>query len=422
VARRRPPLPHRAVRGVHKTFGDRLSPYSTQLTELELASEIVLGEDADAPPLPEVDPAVEPLVALSQAMIPYLERPPCLVSFSGGRDSSIVLAVATAVARREGLEAPIPITYRFPAAPETDESNWQELVIRHVCPPDWILQAFTDEFDFIGPLAREGLLRHGVTYPPAAFDRLPMLREARDGTLLMGLGGDELLRSWRWVRTASVLAGRVRPAPRDVLRLGAAVAPARVRSSALRRIVPLDLPWLRPDAAEAVKQMFYSYLAAEPFRWDERTRWRARRRDISVAVRGFDLVAEGTGAAIAHPLLAPRFLATLARAGGSLGFGGLADVMRAHFGSVLPKELIARPSKTYFDDVFWGPHSREFMRTWAAESVPIEFVDRRGLLETWRQGKLLGATVLQALWLAAHRTSEGARPACGQVDRPAFRG
>jgi Asparagine synthase len=342
-------------------------------------------------------------------MIPYLERPPCLVSFSGGRDSSIVLAVATAVTRREGLETPTPITYRFPNAPDTDESDWQELVIRQVRPPDWIRQALTDELDLIGPLARECLLRHGVVYPSAAFDRLPMLRQARGGTLLMGVGGDELLRTWRWERTASVLARRVRPAFRDVLRVGAAVAPARVRTSAFRRIAPLNLSWLNPDAAEVVRQSFYSHLAAEPFRWDERTRWRARQRDLTVAVRGFELAAEGTGAAIAHPLLAPDFLAALARAGGSLGFGGVADVMRAHFGSLLPRELISRPSKVYFEDVYWGPRSREFMATWTGESVPVEFVDARGLLETWRRGKLLGAPVLQALWLAGHRTSEGAR-------------
>jgi hypothetical protein len=404
-------LPHRAIRGARKTFGDRLSPYSSQLTELELASEMVLGEDSAAPPLPEVDAGLDPLEALSQAMIPHLERPPCLVSFSGGRDSSIVLAVATAVARREGLELPIPITYRFPNAPDTDESEWQELVVRHVRLPDWIRKVVTDELDLIGPLACECLLRHGVLFPPGAFDRLPMLRAARGGTLLTGDGGDELFRMWRWERTTSVLARRVRPALRDVLRVGGAAAPIRVRALALRRIAPLELPWLRPDAAEAVRQAFYSGLAAEPFRWDERTRWRARQRDLTVALEGFDLIAKGTGAAIAHPLLDPGFLATLARAGGSLGFGGVADVMRAHFRSLLPRELIARTGKMYFGDVYWGPRSREFMRTWDTEPVPIEFVDGRALLETWRAGKLLGATtVLQALWLA-HRTSEGHAPA-----------
>jgi hypothetical protein len=145
-------------------------------------------------------------------------------------------------------------------------------------------------------------------------------------------------------------------------------------------------------------------------------------RDLTVAVRGIELVAEGSGAAIAHPLLAPRFLATLARAGGSLGFGGVADVMHAHFGSLLPRELVTRPSKVYFENVYWGPRSREFIATWTGDSVPLEFVDGRGLLETWRGGTFLGATVLQALWLAAHRTSEGSRPGLFGVDRPVIRG
>ena len=171
-----------------------------------------------------------------------------------------------------------------------------------------------------------------------------------------------------------------------------------------------------------MRRRFYSNLAAEPFRWDERTRWRARQRDLTIAVQGIDLVAKGCGASIAHPLLTPGFVAALAQAGGWLGFADVADVMRAHFGSLLPKELIARPSKVYFEDVYWGPRSREFIRTWTGDCVPVEFVERLGLLETWRSGKRLGASVLQALWLTDYRTSEGPSPGFRGVDGAAVRG
>ena len=69
---------------------------------------------AAAAALPET--AATPRAAFEAAILPGLRRSPCLVSFSGGRDSSAVLATATAVARREGLPLPVPITHRFPSA------------------------------------------------------------------------------------------------------------------------------------------------------------------------------------------------------------------------------------------------------------------------------------------------------------------
>jgi hypothetical protein len=369
---------------------------------------MIFGEDQDTPPLPEVDATLQPLEALSEAMIPLLEKPPCLVAFSGGRDSSVVLAVAMAIARREGLELPIPITQRFPDAAEADESQWQELVVRHVRPPDWIRQLFTDEFDLIGPLARDYLLRHGVLYPGPVY-LLPMLREARGGTLLTGLGGDEIFRKWLWARAASVLGRQVRPTPRDVLRIGAALAPPQVRAWAFRRRMPLDLPWLRADALEEVRRRFYRSLATEPLRWDEQVRCVARQRDFALAARTFGLVSHETGAAVACPFLAPRFLAALAQVGGARGFGEVGKILGTHFGSLLPSALIARPDKAHFGEVYWGPYSREFMKAWEGESVSIEFVDPHGLFEARQQTtwQTIPASVLQALWVAT-QTFDGA--------------
>ncbi len=82
----------------------------TTLTQLEIASGLVLGT---TPPTPLPSAAVGARQALELAVRPALERAPCLVSFSGGRDSSAVLAVATRVARRHGLPPPVPATNRF---------------------------------------------------------------------------------------------------------------------------------------------------------------------------------------------------------------------------------------------------------------------------------------------------------------------
>jgi hypothetical protein len=363
---------------------------------------LALGDNPDEPPLPDVDPRLDPVEVLGQAMIPFLERPPCLVSFSGGRDSSAVLAVATTIARRESLELPIPITQRFPHAPDADESRWQELVIRHVKPPDWHRQIVLDELDFIGPVATAILRQHAVLWPPNVHASLPMLQEARGGSLLTGFDGDSVFRTWRWARAASVLGGRVTPAPRDGLRIALALAPPSVRLLWLRRKDPLDLRWLRPEALEMVDRAVFATAAAEPFRWDRRLHWLAHQRYLGVARRSFQLMAERAGAAIAHPLIDSRFLASLASTGRALGFGDVTRLMRTHFGSFLPKEIIMRGDKAGFDEVFWGPHSRKFMTTWAGRPLPIRFVDERGLLEEWRKPTPHAASsaVLQALWIA----------------------
>ena len=92
-------------------------------TPFDIASGTVLG--VGPPTLRAVPPvAPDPLAALGRAVLPALRRPPCVVSFSGGLDSS-VLAVAVRMARWEGLPDPVPVTWRFTGAPRADESSWQ---------------------------------------------------------------------------------------------------------------------------------------------------------------------------------------------------------------------------------------------------------------------------------------------------------
>ena len=79
----------------------------TTLTPIELATNMVFEIDPGATGLPEITSETTVLSAVEDAVLPAVSRPPCVVTFSGGRDSSLVLAVATRVARREGLPDPI---------------------------------------------------------------------------------------------------------------------------------------------------------------------------------------------------------------------------------------------------------------------------------------------------------------------------
>ena len=83
---------------------------------IELATSLVTGRrPAPARPFGAGRSLLPSLQACSSSvLLRSLQRPPCVVAFSGGRDSAGLLAAATRAARRHGLPLPIPATYRFP--------------------------------------------------------------------------------------------------------------------------------------------------------------------------------------------------------------------------------------------------------------------------------------------------------------------
>lgn len=149
-------LPMRAVAGV---------PTRLPLTELDIACGSPYGEDSDGRAAPRSAAGLTARQALEEAILPALPQPPCVVSFPGGRDSSLPLAIATHLARREGLPDPIPATLCHPDLPSTKEDEWQQLVMRHLGVDDWVRIEVWDELELLGSVAPAAMQGHGLLWP-----------------------------------------------------------------------------------------------------------------------------------------------------------------------------------------------------------------------------------------------------------------
>ncbi len=371
------------------------------LRPLEVVSGVVLDDGRSRfSSLP--DPSGEsPIAALERAILPALRRPPCLVSFSGGRDSSAVLAVAAKLARREGLPLPIPATNRFPEADESDESDWQEQVVEWLGLEDWLRPQFTDELDAVGPVAAGALRRHGLLWPCNAHFHVPLLELASGGSLLTGAGGDEVFGPSCWARATAVLGGRVRPELRDVLRVGLALAPPIVRERWFRTRVPEAWPWLHPEAQRALGRELAAGAAREPLRWKRRLEWIPARRYLQVGLESLGVLAGDSNVALGHPLLDAGFVAALARLAGGQRYTDRTSAMRMLFGDLLPEPVLSREGKARFNGASWTTHSRSFVRSWQGEGADEELVDAEVLRQIWlgEDPHPASFTLLQSIWL-----------------------
>ena len=387
--------------------GTAASPALYRSTPLETASGILCsGVRHDVPELPTVPPGLTPRAAMAAAMVPALERPPCVVSFSGGQDSSAVLAVAADTARRHGLPPPMPVTLCFPDVATAEESGFQEAVVRHLRLPDWERVVIGDELDLVGPYATAVLRRHGHVWPFNAHFHVPIFERATGGTVLTGAGGDELFWRRRWWRATMLLARRRGPAPRDLLHLALALSPAPVRGleMRLRTGFPADLPWLRPAARRAVVRAWYAEEARQPAAFDAAVRltwWRSRSRLILNATLA--ALAADAGVAIGHPLEGPDFIAAVLARRGAVGYQHRIEAMRDLFGDLLLPEVVERRDKARFDQGFWRHHSRGFAQRWDGHGVDPALVDVDVLRAIWRRSEPVHVQtwpLFQTAWLA----------------------
>jgi len=334
--------------------------------------------------------------------LPALSGGRCLVSFSGGRDSSFALASVTAAARRHGLPDPVPITLRVASVPEAEETFWQEEVIAHLGLEDWERIEVHDELNLVGPWAQTALRRHGQLFPSSCFMLLPMLERAEGGTLVVAQGAGEMDLYWRWRPVMDLLALRTRPRRENLKLMALALTPVPLRRKLMMKAAPpAPFPWVRGEAALEISRIFASEVGTEPIPYSAALRGLLRHRCMTGTIRSIDALAGGTGAKAVLPVLDPRLLAMWAREGGWKGFGDRTQSIRRLAGHLLPESVIERRDRTRINRIFFGRHTRDFAERWSGDGLDTSIVDPEVLREIWlgedhdwRTGLLM-----QAAWL-----------------------
>ncbi len=345
------------------------------LTARELAVGITLGREATVHAPHRTTGARR---ALELSLTEALSRPPCGIAFSGGRDSSALLALACSVARAEGLPLPVPLTLRF-AETEADETAWQQLVIEHLRLDDWVRQRCGPEMVLTGPVAARLVGAEGPLHPANAHTHLALCSHVAGGSLVTGAGGDEVFASPPEALLRR-LSRRQLPTVREVGAFVRSSLPGRARRAGAEFVG--ERPWIRSGARQV--------LAAEV----GRSHWQLPRRFdralVAWVTDRYYLSLRHTLAAVGRvgdvevvaPFLDRRFLAAFA---GESGWGGpdsRAHEMQRLFGDVLPAGVAERTSKATFTRSL---HQTDplFLREWEGEGVPMDLVDVEALREEW---------------------------------------
>jgi asparagine synthase (glutamine-hydrolysing) len=303
------------------------------------------------------------------------------------------------VARREGLPNPLPVTNRFPGVAETDETQWQERVIRHLELDDWLRLEWDDELDVLGPIATKVLRRHGILFPWNSFFHYPLLECAEGGSLLTGIGGDELFKQVPRRLAARLLYEHRLPRPRQVPRLAFELSPRPIRRAvdAWRDDYFDLLHWIRAPQRRALERASSDWLSRNSLRNDRALDLWWRCRMLQCGRASLDALARDFDTLIAHPLADPGLLEALARTGGKVGTGpGSRKRGVKHLvGDLLPRETLDRDYKTGFDGAFWKGPARAFASEWDGSGLDAEQVDVEALSAEWSKAKPLPMTFIQ---------------------------
>jgi hypothetical protein len=376
----------------------------TGLTEIDVASGVVVGQDRGPDRPVFVHPGPDPMTRLGELAAELLAASPCVIAFSGGRDSSALLALFVDVARRQGLDEPIAVTARWDDDAASDERQWQEQVIGAIGAEHWEIIRPGDDLDLLGAEAVGALKGQGLMWPAPAYAFLPMIRRAAGGVFVSGEGGDEAFGLYPHGRFWDAVRHRRIPLRPDWVAAVLACAPRPCRRRQWERKVPPYQSWLRPEARDRFARQLADDQMDDPIRWDRYQVIGRSRRAVSLTLGTLDAICALEGARYAGPFLDTGFLAGLATWGGRFGRGDRTAVMTALFDQMLPAPVLARTSKASFGGVFWGPASRRFAEEWDGSGLDGRLVDAEALRREWLSPvPVFGSALpLHAAWLSHH--------------------
>lgn len=380
-----------------------------ELEPLEVACGFVFGPRR-SPQLPSATSGTpEPLsVALNRILSDALAKPPCYVAFSGGRDSSVMLAAAAHVAQSRGLPAPIPLTAFYPDYPSSWETDWQELVVSHLALQEWERFEVRSELDALGGLATDVMAKHGLYWPANAHSMVLFARKAAGGTLLTGGGGDELFEEWYWRRARLRELLRLRPYRRVVKWTAYYQLPLRLQQR-VRHYDEMDVPWLREGALRELNAAMQRSKEASPS-YREALETYISSRYLECLRSTLDTLADDEGVTLVEPFYDPAVIRAVGRERPQWGFDSRTQVFEHFFSDLLPPEVLRRNTKAYFTGAAWGPGARSFAATWDGRAgVDPTVVDTAALRAAWgaEVPDARSVSLLQAAWLTTQRSGAG---------------
>jgi asparagine synthase (glutamine-hydrolysing) len=333
------------------------------------------------------------------------------VAFSGGRDSSLVLALAVDVARSRGLEEPAAVTVRYPHLPETDERDWQERVVAHLGVRRWETVDLADENALTGPNAREVLGVAGPYFPYAAHTALPVARLAAGATVLTGEGGDLLLSPHRAWAAANLLDRRGRAEPAAWRAAAAGLSPGPVRASRAAAHAVALRPWLTGEGAALARRRAAADASSEPLSWPAATRHIAGLRALGRGLATLTAVYARAGAGVAHPLLDGGFVTALAGAYDRRGPLSRGRVVTDLAGHLLPPDVAFRQSKSDFTRALLSPDLRALVHAWDGVSgVDRALVRPDRLRAEWLRDRPSALSLQLLLEVVAAMRPSGVQP------------
>jgi Asparagine synthase len=369
-----------------------------QWSRVELALGAPLGVVAESLVLPASDSSPrEELERIIDAE--FASGRPVFVCFSGGRDSSAVLALAVHIARRRGAPMPVPVTLRFSGHPESDEARWQDLVVTHLGLTEWIVIDRPDA-DLLDPAITDLLTTRGLFYPSQIGSYIPIVAAATGGVVLTGEGGDESFGGWQFRAAMHPLAWGPVTAAKAVAAAVLTHGPAAAKRWYRQR--SQSQTWLTDAGRAAADVALNDAAEAEPIGWRNYLAWAFARRAWGQAQGTLDLIAGASQCRVVHPLAERALLGSLATAWPRRGAPDRTDVMRSVVGDLLPRQVVERDDKAVLASVFIGERSRAFIEQWDGSGVDTEWVDTQALREVWsRRYPYAGSfNLLHQAWLA----------------------